>query len=51
MDLVYYHAEPAANLRLFARREHMRARTGVKAAMAMPGRTRPALRTFTGHAR
>jgi glutathione S-transferase len=31
--------------------ERMRARPGVAAALAMPDRTNPALRTFTGHAR
>jgi glutathione S-transferase len=31
--------------------ERVRARPGVKAAFAMPDRTNPALRTFTGEAR
>jgi glutathione S-transferase len=31
--------------------QRMRARPGVQAALAMPDKTNPALRTFTGHVR
>jgi len=31
--------------------ERVKARPGVKAALAMPDKTNPALRTFSGHAR
>jgi glutathione S-transferase len=31
--------------------ERVRERPGVKAAMAMPDKTNPALRTFSGHVR
>jgi len=37
--------------RLVEWRDRMSARDGVAAALAMPDRTNPALRTFTGHAR
>ncbi len=37
--------------RLVDWRERMRARPGVQAALAMPDKTNPALRTFTGHVR
>jgi glutathione S-transferase len=37
--------------RLLEWAQRVRERPGVKAALVMPDRTNPALRTFTGHAR